>query len=344
MEHHDLSFIDTNIVLACFRSQGDGSLSSANNKSQPNNNSTQCQPTKNTSDFIYSTDSDFYYVDGKLKEIDDFYREVRNAERLHENNKLNVAPVIIDPVYEIIAEVSDADELYCLPHDTKKDISNNHDNKKLKLKPQDKIKSICRSISSPLKMNEFLHNSSNNSKVKRSNSSYRQCGEDQHDINIQSWLRQDTTALPQPNNNNNHTVSSNVSSLRLQPNKHGSSLTLVKPSSNIMYTNINNLQQTIRDQQEQLLTQLGHQRPQFVAPPPPAGPPPPPQHNSNVIQQHEQSTSFMSPGDSNTISGGDQHWEWRIKVIKAKRYFLTLYFFLVPCSCTEFFVSTYSIF
>jgi len=291
-------------------------------------------PIKNisTGDCIYSTDSEFYYVDGKLKEIDDFYREVKNAERLKENNKVNSSvahpPVVIDPVYEIIPECSDADELYCLPQDSKPVIVTN--NNKFKMKPQEKIKSICRSISSPLKMNEFLQSSSSNnqqSKVKRSTSSYRH--NTAADVNIGSWLRPadiQPAAVVQKHNNNNAAVKTpqngSPSSLILQ----GSSLTLVSnnsgtgklaPSSDIVYTNINNLERTMRDQQEKLMCQInnqGHQRPQFVAPPPPSHPPPAASNtiNSSVIQ-HEQSTSFMTPSSGGQAES-DQHWEWRIKV------------------------------
>ena len=307
-------------------------------------------PIKNisTGDCIYSTDSEFYYVDGKLKEIDDFYREVKNAERLKENNKVNNlvtsrnAPVVIDPVYEIIPECSDADELYCLPQDSRPVIVNNN---KIKMKPQEKIKSICRSISSPLKMNEFLQSSnSQQSKVKRSTSSYRH---NAADVSIGSWLRpadlqqHPSAAALQKHNNNNAAVKTpqnGSSSLLLK----GSSLTLVSnnsgtakppPSTDIVYTNINNLERTMRDQQEKLMCQInnqGHQRPQFVAPPPPSHPPPAPAShpappasstiNSSVIQ-HEQSTSFMTP--SSTVGGqadSDQHWEWRIKVRKIELF------------------------
>ena len=237
------------------------------------------------SDCMYSTDSEFYYVDGKLQEIDDFYREVKNAERLIEPGRENVS-VVIDPVYEIIPEVSDGDELYCLPHDSKP--SSKQENSKLRNKSQEKIKSICRSISSPMKMNEFLQN-----KVRRSTSNYRQS--DQQGVDIKSWLPLNNNN----NNNNNNTVSlqphvrsQQSSSLRLTASSlvgGGSSLTLLpsKPSSDIMYTNISNLQRTMKDQQEALLHQL-HQ-PQFVAPPPPSQPPP-------------------SQPDT------EQHWEWRIKV------------------------------
>merc|ERR1719471_1005988 len=250
-----------------------GSSPSSPSSTREGKEETQPAAKPRPSDCIYSTDSEFYYVDGKLREIDDFYREVRKAERLSEAPSLGV---VIDPVYEIIPEVSDGDDLYCLPQDSKP--SSKQENNKLRNRSQEKIKSICRSISSPMKMNEFLQN-----KVKRSTSNYRQS--DQLGVDIQSWLP--------VNNNNNNSISQKSSSLRLTSSSvvgGGSSLTLVppsKPSSDIMYTNINNLQRTMRDQQEALLHQL-HQ-PQFVAPPPPSLPPP---------NQPET----------------DQHWEWRIKV------------------------------
>ena len=299
--------------------------------------------SKNTSDnnCLYSTDSEFYYVDGKLKEIDDFYREVRNAERLNENiknsknNKNNILanPVVIDPVYEIIPEVSDGDELYCLPQDSRPDMANNinkTENKKIKLKSQEKIKSICRSISSPLKMNEFLQS---NNKVKRSTSSYRQddCSMQQSlqqgsvTADVSSWLRQDSAGARLQHPINNKPQSGNNSSLRLFPDRSspGSSLTLVnhKPSSDIVYTNINNLERTMKDQQEKLLCQL--KQPQFVAPPPPQHPPPvAPPPSSSPLVNHEESTSFMSPSGTDTGTNADQHWEWRIKVCK--------YFYVIP--------------
>ena len=186
------------------------------------------------SECLYSTDSDFYYVDGKLKEINDFYREVKNAERLGVNGVGGVGEppshgqgVVIDPVYEIIPECSDGDEMYCLPQDSR--LNSKPESGKLRNKSQEKIKSICRSISSPMKMNEFLQN-----KVRRSTSNYRQSEP------CQSWLPSNNN---NNNNNNNNTISlppppppptsSTSSSLRLTARKGGSSLSLV-PSNDIV--------------------------------------------------------------------------------------------------------------
>ena len=201
----------------------------------------------------YSTDTEFYYVsalslgrkylntnienillqvDGKLREIDDFYREVRTRGELGPGPGV----VMVDPVYEVIPECSDTEQLYTLPQDSRPVLTvnnnnNNHNNNsgktnsgKLRSKSHEKIKSICRSISSPLKMNEFLHPSapsgpsSGSGKVKRSASSYRQ-------------QQQQQPAA--------------VSRLRLQAQAQGSSLSLVSvpaptpaPSQDIMYTNL----------------------------------------------------------------------------------------------------------
>merc|ERR1719410_1602494 len=87
---------------------------------------------------LYSTDSDFYYVDGKLKEINDFYREVKNAERL--GGGVCSESVVIDPVYEIIPECSDGDEMYCLPQDSRQDSrldSSKQENNKFRNKSQE---------------------------------------------------------------------------------------------------------------------------------------------------------------------------------------------------------------
>ena len=88
----------------------------------------------------------------------------------------------------------------------------------------------------------------------------------------------------------------------------------------------------MRDQQEQLLSQLGRDKagPMFSAPPPPQHPPPTsakPQHpppitakpvpppNPAPVSSHEQSTSFMT--GSGPEQEQDNHWEWRIKVGQA---------------------------
>ena len=199
----------------------------------------------------YSTDTEFYYVsalslgrkylntniknillqvDGKLREIDDFYREVRTRGELGPGPGV----VMVDPVYEVIPECSDTEQLYTLPQDSRPVLTVNNNNNinrndnsgksnsgKLRSKSHEKIKSICRSISSPLKMNEFLQpsgpSSSSSGKVKRSASSYRQ--------------QQQQPAA--------------VSRLRLQAQAQGSSLSLVSvpapapaPSQDIMYTNL----------------------------------------------------------------------------------------------------------
>ena len=262
---------------------------------------------------IYSTDTEFYYVDGKLREIDEFYREVRSAECRKRTEDHRVPGP--DPVYEIIPEASDGDELlYCEPQDSRPVTRH-----KTQRSPHEKIKSICRSISSPMKMNEFLHQGQLG-KVKRSVSNYRQTAGD-CSAGLQSgtwaWGQQqsgDEPKLQQSVSNNNNIshiskpgTSSAGSSLRLQAaaNSQGSSLTLVssrdqakdKHNPEIVYTNINNLERTIRAQQERL---LASRQPQFRAPPPPQQPPP--------DTEHETSTSFM------TGEQREQHWEWRIKV------------------------------
>ena len=227
-------------------------------------------PKSSTGDCIYTTDSEFYFIDGEncrnSRDFSEFYHHQdrsNNVKNLHESG-----PVVIDPVYEIIPEVlSEADELYCLPQDSRHvniSVSNNSnklDNNKFRPKPMsgDKIRSICRSISSPMRMNE---QADGGSKVKRSASSYKQ---------------------------------------QQQP---------ADLSSNIVYTNINNLERTMRDQQERLLSQFhNHQLqskpPQFVAPPPPQHPPP-----SSSNDKNEKPSSFPA--------AGDQHWQWRIKVNWAK--------------------------
>ena len=260
---------------------------------------------------IYSTDTEFYYVDGKLREIDDFYREVRSAEcrKMTEDHRVP-GP---DPVYEIIPEASDGDELvYCVPQDSR--AATRHKNQR---SPHEKIKSICRSISSPMKMNEFLHQGQLG-RVRRSVSNYRHtAGHGDCSAGLQSgaWAWGDEPQLQQSVSNNNNIshiskpgTSSAGSSLRLHAaaNSQGSSLTLVssrdqakdKHNPEIVYTNINNLEKTIRAQQERL---LASRQPQFRAPPPPQQPPP-------GDTEHETSTSFM------TGEQREQHWEWRIKV------------------------------
>ena len=277
---------------------------------------------------IYSTDTEFYYVDGKLREIDEFYREVRSAEcRVKRTERVEdhcvPAP---DPVYEIIPEASDGDEtLYCLPQDSR---PATRDKTQRTKSPHEKIKSICRSISSPMKMNEFLHQGQLG-KVKRSMSNYRPtaglpAGDCSAGLQSGTWAWGQQQCGPgdqQPklqhsvsNNNNISHISkpgpsSAGSSLRLHPaaNSQGSSLTLVnsgelakdKHNPEIVYTNINNLERTIRAQQERL---LASRQPQFRAPPPPQHPPP--------GSEHEASTSFMTGEQRDQ----DQHWEWRIKV------------------------------
>merc|ERR1712002_481750 len=69
---------------------------------------------------MYSTDSEFYYVDGKLKDISEFYKEMK-FRGVHSNDHLvrDIHNNYIDPIYEIIPEISESDDMYCLPQDSK---------------------------------------------------------------------------------------------------------------------------------------------------------------------------------------------------------------------------------
>merc|ERR1719341_3248241 len=96
--------------------------------------------------------------------------------------------------------MSESDDMYCIPQDSKPRIiiqpqSPCRENK-IKLKSQDKLKSLCRSISSPMKMNEFLLN-----KVKRSTSNHNhnmlnECNtrqptnDKEKNVDVQTWLRE----------------------------------------------------------------------------------------------------------------------------------------------------------
>ena len=109
----------------------------------------------------------------------------------------------------------------------------------------------------------------------------------------------------------------------------GSTLSLLppneqKPSSGIVYTNLDNLERTIRLQQERLLREREEERlmmrPKFSAPPPPNHPPPqhlntlqtssPPPPPLPTPSGHELATSFR--GESTRDTSGT--WEWKIKV------------------------------
>jgi len=281
---------------------------------------------------IYSTDSEFYYVDGKLKDISEFYKEmkfrgVRSGDHLFPDIQNNY----IDPIYEMIPEMSESDDMYCVPHDSKPRIIIQNQSpckeNKIKVKSQEKLKSLCRSISSPMKMNEFLLN-----KVKRSASNHNQdmltdCNtrqpsntKEKH-FDVQTWLRETekskapiSSQIPVPEhslrlNTSNHPSGSTLSlvianSSHSTNNSNKSAVTISTPPADtgIVYTNIDNLERTIRAQQEKLLNQV-NQKPKFIAPPPPLHPPP-------TLNHHEQSTSFMTDHRDNT----DSNWEWKIKV------------------------------
>eukprot|EP00090_Calanus_glacialis_P000236 TRINITY_DN10158_c0_g1_i1.p1 TRINITY_DN10158_c0_g1~~TRINITY_DN10158_c0_g1_i1.p1 ORF type:complete len:718 (-),score=134.38 TRINITY_DN10158_c0_g1_i1:87-2240(-) len=282
---------------------------------------------------IYSTDSEFYYVDGKLKDISEFYKEMKSrGVRSSDHLVTDIQNNYIDPIYEMIPEMSESDDMYCIPQDSKPRIiiqpqSPCRENK-IKLKSQEKLKSLCRSISSPMKMNEFLLN-----KVKRSTSNHNhnmlnECNNKQptndkeKHFDVQTWLRETEKSkvlisnqmqCPEPSlrlNSSNHpsgsTLSLVVANSSHSSNSNKSAKTMSAPpaDSGIVYTNIDNLERTIRAQQEKLLNQI-NQQPKFIAPPPPMHPPPSPNH-------HEQSTSFMT--DQADHRENDSNWEWKIKV------------------------------
>ena len=73
---------------------------------------------------VYSTDSEFYYVDGKLKDISEFYKEmkyrgVRSIEPLFNATTNNN----IDPIYEMIPKLSIEDNETSRVYVNKKDFN-----------------------------------------------------------------------------------------------------------------------------------------------------------------------------------------------------------------------------
>ena len=307
------------------------------------------------SDLLYSTDSEFYYVDGKLEQISDFYRELKHRGVSDQHNHItnNIANnmdsmnnFIIDPIYEMIPEGSEAEELYCLPQDSRLQaaVSSTRQSSAPPARPkfvksQEKLRSLCRSISSPMRMNEYLM-----SRVKRSNSNHSESNNQV--VDVHTWLRTESQPqnegherLQQPplpegiertrqlNENGRSTTRENEPSLRLGSTNtsSGSTLSLVPPcaeqkqnNGGIVYTNLDNLERTIRLQQERLLREREEERllrPRFSAPPPPSHPPPHHQPGAPLPQValpsgHELATSFR--GESSRDSHGT--WEWKIKV------------------------------
>ena len=266
-------------------------------------------PARNVkSDLAYSTDSEFYYVDGTPEQISDFYRELkdRGVEENHLSHfsHINSTGNYIDPIYEMIPEGSEVDELYCLPQDAplanSRDVhrSSSSPSRPTFTKSQEKLRSLCRSISSPMRMNEYLM-----SRVKRSSSNHS-TGEQEpptsSPVDVTTWLKEaKKESLAPPRN------CQTEPSLRLGAGQRaGSTLSLVVPERNnggIVYTNLDNLERTIRLQQERLLREREEERlrPKFSAPPPPCHPPP--------AGGHELATSFRGEGSTGT-------WEWKVKV------------------------------
>merc|ERR1711892_788029 len=97
---------------------------------------------------IYSTDSEFYYFDGKLKDISEFYKEMK-CRGVRSNDQLvtDVQSNYIDPIYEMIPEMSESDDMYCIPQDSKPKIRIQPQcplkGNKVKLKSQERLKSLC---------------------------------------------------------------------------------------------------------------------------------------------------------------------------------------------------------
>jgi len=227
----------------------------------------------------------------------------------------------IGPIYEMIPDISESDDMYCIPQDSRSRIQPQSplNERRVKLKSQEKLKSLCQSISSPMKMNEFLLN-----KVKRSTSNHNhniinECNTKQPandkeaHFDVQTWLRKtdkskvlisDQMQCPEPSmrlNSNNLSAGSTLSLV-----VSNSSETKYSPTvdNGTVYTKVDNLERTIRTQQEKLLNQI-NQKPKFITPPPPMQPPP-------SLNHHEQSTSLMT--DKPDHREKDSNWEWKIKV------------------------------
>ena len=112
--------------------------------------------------------------------------------------------------------------------------------------------------------------------------------------------------------NSHRTADSAYGDLYINPTSE--QYTSPEQCSDIVYTDLNNVQYIIQQQQQQLLNKLN--KPVFNAPPPPPGRLPPvcdrvppiidPRVSSG--EQHEQSTSFMGSGRE------DENWEWKVKI------------------------------
>ena len=276
------------------------------------------------SDTLYSTDSEFYYVDGKLEQISDFYREMKGRGVQDPVHTVDVMNNYIDPIYEMIPEASEAEDTYCLPQDSRPNQG------KVKIsKSQDALRSLCRSISSPMRMNEYLMN-----RVKRSNSNHNSGEDGAVREGDHTWLREAKSRTEErgqkraEDNRNQRTTQSESRGQRIEPSlrlgsqrAQGSTLSLVPSektspsvSSGVTYTNLDNLKRTIRLQQEGLLRERKEERlrsseeerrgtARFSVPPPPSHPPP----------SHEAATAFRNEGNDQE-KGSDGTWEWKIKV------------------------------
>ena len=276
-------------------------------------------------------DKELYYVDKKLKDIH------LECEAISAKQNAGVAPAI-EPIYETIPEMSENDEVYCLPVDQV---------------PQGKSTSPCKSRSRPaLKqpqglgaffgMNRLIRSTSLNKYDKNRNIDDHDDAQRSEKIKeVEQWLKSSCNSvsgqkvLAPPGKGATLQLTGkdmNNSTLSLVPKKAASKTrshphqrympakmplkgTMPRPQSlqsiaqpaDIMYTNMENLHDTMRMQQDLLLRQSMQQSSlQSV-------------HHPGNVKRSSPSPVFQAPPPpplppANGERGRDPSWEWKVKI------------------------------
>lgn len=271
-------------------------------------------------------DRDMSYVDKKLRDIK------MDCELIMQNNKMpqpqqqqqQLMPS--EPIYETIPEVSENDEVYCLPVDhvsPKKDKAGKK--AKIRSKSTEKFAEFSNRLIRSTSLNKYERSKSNGVDPEGD------VARDEKIKEVEQWLKatcHQTSAVPVKKPKDGQQLTLQLSRFKEDKNVSGSTLSLMKKerkehphqkflpakmplkgtmprrmasssnsnSTDIMYTNMDNLQETMRLQQAILLRQTTthnnnnnnnnkRSSPVFQAPPPPPGP----------VPQHPE-------------------WEWKVKI------------------------------
>ena len=279
-------------------------------------------------------DKELYYVDKKLKDIH------LDCEAISAKQNAAVATATApttEPIYETIPEMSENDEVYCLPVDH---VPKNKSGSPNKSRSRPALKQP-QGLGSFFGMNRLIRSTSLNKYDKNRNVDDHDDAQRSEKIKeVEQWLKSSCNSIsgkkvvgPPGKGVTLQLTGKDIhnSTLSLVPKKAAAktkshphqrympakmplkgtmprpqSLQSISQPTDIMYTNMDNLQDTMRMQQEMLLRQSQHNSLQSV-------------HHPSSGKRSSPSPVFQAPPPpplppANGERGKDPNWEWKVKI------------------------------